>query len=254
MTTHDAGALNTEILDLARTRAGDANRRAFVGPPHQYDFMGATQFRLLTALGLRETHSVVDIGCGSLRAGRYLIAYLLPGHYTGIEPNTWLWQEAVDKELGRDFIEINRPRLLDEADFRMTGVGDESADFIVAQSIYSHTGSDLFEASLAAAARCLAPQGQFLLTIIRDGDAGAQTMPRLAETQGWVYPDCVGCDPADLQARCAALGLEIQELPWFHPRQTWYRAVKDPALVMTPEMFAQVGTGKPLFDPRFRSA
>src|ERR1700730_7403932 len=64
--------------------------QAYVGPPSQFDFMGATQFRLLTSLGLREHHSVLDFGCRSLREGRLLIPYLLPGRYYGLNPTTGL--------------------------------------------------------------------------------------------------------------------------------------------------------------------
>lgn len=52
--------------------------RGYVGPEAQYDLMGATQFRLLCTLGLREHHTLLDFGCGSLRAGRLFIPYLLP--------------------------------------------------------------------------------------------------------------------------------------------------------------------------------
>jgi hypothetical protein len=69
------------------TAGSEAHYSAYVGPPREYDFMGATQFRLLTTLGLRETHRLLDFGCGSLRAGRFLIPYLLPAHYYGVEPN-----------------------------------------------------------------------------------------------------------------------------------------------------------------------
>jgi len=34
--------------------AGDEHYRAYVGPPSQYDLIGASQFNLLCALGLRE--------------------------------------------------------------------------------------------------------------------------------------------------------------------------------------------------------
>ena len=49
---------------------GDMHYRAYVGPPEQYDLMGATQFNLLCSLGLREWHRVLDfrlrgIACGS---------------------------------------------------------------------------------------------------------------------------------------------------------------------------------------------
>lgn len=244
-------ALESEILGTRGTSAGSGNRRAYVGPPAQYDFMGATQFNLLTGLGLREEHHVVDLGCGSLRAGRYLLQYLLPGRYTGIDPNSWLWQEAIATEIGTDLIALKAPRLLDEADFRMSGVADASADYIVAQSIYSHTGADLFTLSVQAAARCLSPAGQFLFTTILPGDAGAGTMPRGQDTRGWLYPGCLSFDTSEVEAVCGAAGLHVQRLPWYHPRQTWFRATLDPGLRITDDMLAALGTGKPLFDNRF---
>jgi len=53
-------------LDL---ETGSKHYRAFVGPPDKYDLVSAMQFNLLTSLGLRECHHLLDIGCGSLRAG-----------------------------------------------------------------------------------------------------------------------------------------------------------------------------------------
>ena len=51
--------------EKARSLApGSAHYSAYVGPAGQWDFMGATQFRLLTALGLREHHRLLDLGCG----------------------------------------------------------------------------------------------------------------------------------------------------------------------------------------------
>src|SRR5690242_11872125 len=70
--------------------AGDPHYRSFVGPPERYDLLAALQFNLLTSLGLREYHSLLDIGCGSLRAGRLFMTYLLPGNYCGVEPEQWL--------------------------------------------------------------------------------------------------------------------------------------------------------------------
>src|SRR5208337_4772210 len=88
---------------------GTRHYRAFVGPPHRYDLVAAMQFNLLTALGLREEHYLLDIGCGSLRAGRILIPYLLPGRYHGIEPERWLLQAGIDAEVGNDPLRLKRP-------------------------------------------------------------------------------------------------------------------------------------------------
>ena len=80
---------------------GSRHYRAYVGPPTDYDLVGAMQFNLLTNLGLREEHYLLDIGCGSLRAGKLLIPYLVPGRYFGIEPERWLIEEGIDNELGQ---------------------------------------------------------------------------------------------------------------------------------------------------------
>ena len=76
--------LHKLVSDYSQTRPGDNNYRAYIGPPHQYDFMGNTQFRLATTLGIREHHYYMDIGCGSLRSGKFLINYLLPERYHAI--------------------------------------------------------------------------------------------------------------------------------------------------------------------------
>ena len=55
--------------------------RAYVGAPEEWDLVAARQVTLLLAAGLRDKHRLVDIGCGSLRAGRMLIPYLRRGHY-----------------------------------------------------------------------------------------------------------------------------------------------------------------------------
>ena len=52
------------------------NYKTFVGNPDHYDLIGVTQFALLAYYGLKTTDKVLDIGCGSLRLGRYLIPFL----------------------------------------------------------------------------------------------------------------------------------------------------------------------------------
>lgn len=101
MTKHD---LQQRIDASKSMRAGSDNYRAYVGPPAQFDFMGATQFALLFALGLREEHKLLDIGCGSLRAGRFLLHYLLPEKYHAVEPNSWTWKTAIEEEIGSDVL------------------------------------------------------------------------------------------------------------------------------------------------------
>lgn len=241
--------LTADIEASKSLRPGADHRRAYVGPPLQYDFMGATQFRLLTSLGLREGHSVLDIGCGSLRAGRLLIPYLMPDRYFGIEPNMWLVEDAIDKEIGRDMVTLKRPRFADNADFDLSVFG-VLFDVVVAQSIFSHTGRDLFDTAMASIASVLRPGGQALITCIRPEDAANPSIGSLNGSVGWIYPECVVISSDDVVATGTRVGLRAQPLNWYHPRQTWYRLVHEPEEMLDAHQ-VELLTGQVLNDDRF---
>ena len=203
-------------MDEARAKqlgAGSGHYTAFVGPPKQYDFMGATQFRLLCALGLRDVHRVLDFGCGSLRAGRLLIPYLLPDRYFGIEPNSWLIEDAIERQIGADMVRIKRPQFSDSDAFT-ANVFAEKFDFILAQSVFSHTGPALASQILTSFAEKLHPEGICAVTFIKGGKG--------AVAEGWKYPGCVKYPDATIKALVEGAGLESIPIPWYHPRQSWF--------------------------------
>lgn len=251
-TCEPSTSLEADIAHSKSIHAGGPHRRAYVGPAKEYDFMGATQFRLLTSLGLREEHYMLDIGCGSLRAGKYLLQYLMPGRYVGLEPNSWLWQDALQQEIGEDTLRIKRPLFLDNDDFSLTGDTTPPKDFVVAQSIYTHTGHDLFTRSVKVVADNLAPGGQFLFNATIPGDLNYSGSEPGREKPGWNYPECVSFDADTVTEICQQAGLFVQRLDWFHPRVSWFRAVHNPKFLLTDAMLAQLGTGRPLFDRRFK--
>lgn len=237
------------LLASRALKPGGDHYRAYVGPPAEYDFMGATQFRLLTSLGLREDHHLLDLGCGSLRAGRLLIPYLLPGRYCGLEPNRWLIEDAIENELGRDLIAIKKPVFSHSNDFDL-GEFDRKFDLVVAQSIFSHTGSDLFDLALDRVSDVLKPQAQFLFTMVSMDSPRAPRMAMASQSQGWIYPQCVVFDARSVVRRCEAHGLTAERLEWFHPRQTWFRCVLDERFTLAANG-AALGDGRVLFDDRF---
>ncbi len=63
----DIATRNLSEAEARRLEPGSEHYMAYVGPADQYDLMSATQFRLLTTLGLRSFHRLLDFGCGSLR-------------------------------------------------------------------------------------------------------------------------------------------------------------------------------------------
>ena len=246
----DIAAQNLATRDLSaqearNLHAGAEHYTAYVGPPTQWDFMGATQFRLLTALGLREHHKVLDLGCGSLRAGRFLILYLSEGNYHGIEPNTWLVEDAIERELGRDLVRLKRPNFSSSNTFDTESFGAQF-DFIVAQSIFSHAGPELVRAALQQFRKTLAPDGLALVTFIHPAK-----MPDVPiEAPGWTYPGCTTYEPARIMELISAAGLAGRQLPWYHPRQTWYVLGTDPGKLPLPELDRHL-SGAVLRDPEF---
>lgn len=222
--------MTEESLGLGRT-PGDAHYRAFVGPPEEYDVVAAMAFGLLVALGLRQHDRVLDIGCGSLRIGRLLIPYLNRGHYTGLEPNGWLVEEGIAREIGQDQVRIKAPRFVIASDGEPLAAEGARFDFLLAQSIFSHCGADLFDRWLADASRLLADNGALVATWIpADADA---------HEHGWIYPGCVGFTERTVDAMAARQGLSHVPLDWHHPRQRW-------SLFARPGFDAESFRGRPL--------
>ena len=198
---------NAESLGVG-LKPGDSHYRAYVGPPEDYDLIAAMTFNLLTTLGLRQHHSLLDVGCGSLRIGRVLIPYLNHGKYFGVEPNEWLVREGIKRELGEALLEIKRPTFFFSDSPDAIAQANTSFDFVLAQSIFSHCGLDLIKNWISAISRSLAQNGALI---------AKKDSPKM----GWIYPDCVNYRPATLKQAAADANLRFQILDWKHPRQTW---------------------------------
>jgi SAM-dependent methyltransferase len=194
-------------------RPGADHYRAYVGPPVDYDLVAAMAFGLLTTLGMRQQHRVLDIGCGSLRVGRLLIPYLNRGNYTGHEPNEWLVREGIANEVGDDQVRIKQPHFVFTASAAPLVDDGRKYEFMLAQSIFSHTGPDLLEQWLAEASQLLDDSGVLVATFI-PGESDC-------DGTGWIYPDCVTFKPSTVAALAKRHGLDFVPLDWRHPRQSW---------------------------------
>lgn len=190
-----------------------SKHRKYVGSGARYDLAAANQFGLLTALGLREEHRLLDIGCGSLRGGRLFIPYLAVGNYYGMEPNRWLIDDGIAQELGQDAIEIKQPTFSSDENFSLTTFGVEF-DYMLAQSIFSHASQAHIRRCLSEARKCLKPDGIFAATFL-EGD-----LPY--EGEEWVYPGSSHYPLDFMMGLVQTCGLASRPLPWtHHNRQTW---------------------------------
>jgi SAM-dependent methyltransferase len=216
----DTKTRNLDLADAAALPPGADHYRAYVGPPDRYDFISATQFALLFHLGVRENHCVLDFGCGSLRLGRLLVPFLLPGCYFGIDPNAWLIEDALKREVGREILEIKSPSFSHNDNFDC-GVFEKKFDFIVAQSIISHTGPDFAKRFFTSVSDTLRKDGILLFTYVKN-ESNEFELP----DNGWHYPGCVGYSEAQMMKMLNDAGLVGKPLPWHHPAQAWFVAGK----------------------------
>jgi SAM-dependent methyltransferase len=221
---------NEESLGVG-LKPGDPHYRALVGPPEDYDLIAAMTFNLLTTLGLRQHHSLLDVGCGSLWIGRLLISYLNHGKYFGIESNESLVKEGLKRELGGTLVEIKRPTFFFSDSPETVAEPKVSFDFALAQSIFSHCGLDLIKNWLGAISRSLTEDGALVATFL-PGEVDSTST-------GWVYPECVSYRPPTLRRAAAGAGLRFELLDWKHPSQRW-------ALLAAPKFDSSWFKNKPL--------
>jgi len=240
----DADVRGMDTISARGLRAGATHYRAYVGPPNRFDFMGASQFSLLFTLGLRDHHSVLDFGCGSLRLGRLLIPYLEPGRYFGIDPNRWLIEDGLSRELGWSAVNVKRPTFAYNDDFRCSVFG-RRFDFIIAQSIITHCGPELTRRLLGEMAAALEDNGIAAFSIIETPEQRPENVQ-----EGWVYPACVGYHEKTMIKMCNDAGMSATRIPWYHPGAVWYVASRDPDRIPTANEMS-VLSGSVLFDPQF---
>jgi hypothetical protein len=193
----------------------DTDYKSYVGPRELYDIMGASQFSLLVKWGLRENHTLLDYGCGSLRAGKLFIPYLLPGKYYGFEPNKWLIEEGTSQELGGDILEIK------DTTFFINGkdIKNKIFNYVLLHSIFSHANEDLVREILDRVYKLSDRNTQIFLTFI----------PGNSDYQGkeWSYPEGIKYTHGKMMQLFREHGFKYDFLMWKHPgNQKWVRLCK----------------------------
>ena len=183
-------------------------------PLETFETGGRLQFMRLLEHGLVPESRVLEIGCGCLRIGYWLVRLLEPGGYSGIEPA----KSRVD--LGKSYLfddallAAKRPEFDYNADFD-TSVFDGKFDYFLACSIWTHCSKAHIETMLDGFLANTRDDAVFLASYLpaRDpkddytGDVWVGTSHE-SSTPGIVYHALDW-----IVKQCRARGLKLTEIP-----------------------------------------
>ena len=191
----------------------DYNKR-WVGKRNVWDLYAAHQFNVLTSLGLREYHVLLDIGCGSLRGGRLFISYLEPRNYYGIEPEKNIISGIIKDEMGEEYINKRRPFFDYNKDANLS-IFNKKFDFILAHSVLIHAPKSWIKTCFKEVKRVLRPDGKFVATIT--------FAEKDSEETNWKYSDTRHFTRKTIGELAKQSGLKLEITKIIHPtkRDTW---------------------------------
>ncbi len=141
----------------------DGEHRIVIGG--MWDEIGALQISFLKQRGLKPHHSLLDIGCGSLRGGIHFVEYLDSGNYFGMDINQSLLDAGYEIELKNLGLQEKLPRrnLLCDGDFEIERFG-RTFDFALALSVFTHLPLNHIRVCLEKLAPCMSKGGEFYAT------------------------------------------------------------------------------------------
>jgi SAM-dependent methyltransferase len=131
--------------------------------PDQGAEFGRMQFDYLAEHGLTRTSRLLEIGCGNLRAGRFLIEYLDAGNYFGLDisPDVLL---SAQRTIAAHHLQDKLPQLMYTNDLKFEFLPDHYFDVIHANSVFTHCPIELIDECFAHVARIMTSSGFFDFT------------------------------------------------------------------------------------------
>ncbi len=211
MTTRETAVRKSDLQTRGEAMMA---RHGFLGvPTATFEQAGREQLIALLREGLVPESKVLEFGCGCLRIAYWLVRFLDPDGYCGIEP-------ARDRvALGREHLfepalwERKRPRFLYNAVFDSAPFGTRF-DFFVARSIWTHASKAQIALSLNSFVRDAAHGAVFLASYLparspADDYQGTRWVGTSHESD---EPGVIRHALSWLRQQCTWRGLQLDEL------------------------------------------
>ena len=174
------------LSDIERVK--NRGYRVYVGgfDAERWYKMGKKQFHYLVSKGLKSNHKFVDIGCGALRLGQYLIPYLNQNNYFGVDISKELMSEGLTKELFYDIVAINKPKLICTDQFDFSDV--HNFDYAFAQSLFTHLNPKDIETCMYNLSKVANRESVFYFTaFVNEHNSGEDYGRRSHSNLKWSY-------------------------------------------------------------------
>ena len=129
-----------------------------------WEEFGQLQFDFLVGKGLLARHRLLDVGCGTLRAGRHFIRYLDAGHYSGIDisPKALEFATGLVQEEG---LSDKEPQLiLSTGSLEFGELTGRLFDYVLAQSVFTHLPAESIDECLAHVGQVMSEGARFYFT------------------------------------------------------------------------------------------
>ena len=190
------------------------SEKTFLGfPSADFEKAGREQLSFLLLAGLNPDSRLVDLGCGVLRAGYWLIHFLDPGCYFGIEPHTGRLEMGVNMILEPEVLKAKRPRFDTNPRFD-TSVFSEKFDFFLAYSIWTHASKRQIQRMLDEFLRNATEEGKFLTSYLPASGTNPDYMGDVwnGTSHESDVPGCIYHSHGWIETECDSRGLAVLEL------------------------------------------
>jgi hypothetical protein len=179
----------------------------------RFEKTGRAQLESLIRHGLNPWDNLLDIGCGALCGGYWMINFLHPGCYHGIEPNEFMFNAGVEHLVEPGLFELKQPQFLHNDRYDFSGFGTRF-DYFHAHSIWTHAPKKDLEKMLDGFAEYSNSGARFLTsfkspTLFRPDYKGDSWIGRSHESD---EPGICRHSFKWIQQACLARGLSVELL------------------------------------------
>jgi SAM-dependent methyltransferase len=155
-----------------RMYAHDTDRRVETNPERASgapgEIMGPRVLAYVKAAGLEPRHRLLDFGCGTLRTGRYLIRYLDPGRYVGVDISEGAIAYSRSVIARHRNLKVKGPEVWRVAPFEPLDL-PWAPDYLLCHSVFTHLPRQAAQATFRQLRAVMTPEATLVFTAFVGG-------------------------------------------------------------------------------------